>query len=75
MRWWPQRDSPSPTCPSTWLVCVNVGWWHLSALGATVPDHVAHPGVECLLQAAETLLTDIGETVVACPTYGQRNKQ
>ena len=43
--------------------------------GRHVSYHVAHPGVECLLQAAETLLTDIGETVVACPTYGQRNKQ
>jgi ArsR family transcriptional regulator, cadmium/lead-responsive transcriptional repressor len=43
--------------------------------GRHVSYQFAHAGVEHLLQAAETLLSDIGETVAACPTYGQRSKQ
>jgi ArsR family transcriptional regulator, cadmium/lead-responsive transcriptional repressor len=43
--------------------------------GRHVSYQFAHPGVERVLQAAERLLSDIGETVAACPTYGQRSKQ
>ncbi len=43
--------------------------------GRTVSYHLAHAGVESLLQAAETLLADIGEAVAACPTYGLRSER
>lgn len=43
--------------------------------GRHVSYHLAHHEVESLLQAAETLLADIGETVAACSTYGQRREQ
>lgn len=42
--------------------------------GRHVSYRFAHPGVEGLLQAAERLLADIGETVAACPTYGDRSE-
>ena len=43
--------------------------------GRHVSYRMAHPGVEGLLQAAESLLSDIGETVAACPTYGRRSEK
>ena len=43
--------------------------------GRHVSYRIAHPGVEGLLQVAERLLADIGETVAACPTYGRRSER
>ena len=42
--------------------------------GRHVSYRFAHPGVEQLLQAAENLLPDTGETVAACPTYRRRSE-
>lgn len=42
-----------------------------SRFGRFVSYQLANSGVETLLQAAEQLLTDVGEQVAACPTYGE----
>lgn len=43
--------------------------------GRFVSYHLAHAHVEALLQAAEVLLSEVGEQVSACPTYGYREEQ
>lgn len=58
------------------LACLReCGLLRAERSGRHVFYHVAHPGVESLLQAAETLLADTGETIAACPTYGQRSER
>jgi DNA-binding transcriptional ArsR family regulator len=42
--------------------------------GRYVSYQLTTAGVETLLQAAEQLLTQVGESVAACPTYGQENQ-
>lgn len=42
--------------------------------GRYVSYHLATGDVEALLQAAEQLLSDVGESVAACPTYGQEDQ-
>ena len=58
------------------LACLRAcGLLSAERSGRHVSYHFAHPGVERLLQAAETLLSDIGEPVAACSTYGQRSER
>ena len=58
------------------LACLReCGLLRSERAGRNVSYHLAHSGVESLLEAAETLLIAIGESVAACPTYGQRSKE
>ncbi len=42
--------------------------------GRNVYYSLADASVENVLQASETLIGKVGPTIVACPTYGERNR-
>ena len=55
------------------LACLrDCGLVRAERSGRFVSYHLAHPHVESLVQAAEALLVEVGEQILACPTYGTR---
>lgn len=57
------------------LACLReCGLVQAERFGRFVSYQLANSGVETLLQAAEQLLTDVGEKVSACPNYGSENQ-
>ena len=54
------------------LACLReCGLVQAERFGRSVSYRFANGGVETLLQAAEQLLTNVGEKVSACPNYGE----
>jgi DNA-binding transcriptional ArsR family regulator len=57
------------------LACLrNCGLVRAERFGRSVSYRLANGGVEKLLQAAEQLLTDVGEKVSACPNYAEEHQ-
>ena len=58
------------------LACLrDCGLVRAERSGRFVSYQLTHARVEVLLQAADTLLLEVGEQIAACPTYGKREEQ